>query len=274
MALSADAGDELFGGYNKYSIAIDFLKKINILPGKTKNYAGKVLKYIPDGFLNMFTKSNAILVKKQRITDLMQVDEITTPLIMDRMLSQTYSVKQMDELMVEKINKPESFFNTENNFINSVGQLDSMLAVDFKTYLPDDILAKVDRASMSVSLEGREPLLDHRLIEFVARLPEDFKLKYNSKKYILKEIVHDYVPKELMDRPKMGFGVPVFEWLRNDLKYYADEYMTAKDFAKHGLFKIESVQNIIRSFFNGNKNFDSLFWYLLMFQMWYKKWMD
>ncbi len=274
VALSADAGDELFGGYNKYSITIDFLKKINIFPGKTKNYAGKVLKYMPDGFLNMLTKSTSVLIKKQRIADLMQVDEITTPLIMDRLLSQTYSVSQMDDLMVEKIDTPKSFFNIESNCIKCLGQLDSMLAIDFRTYLPDDILTKVDRASMSVSLEGREPLLDHRLVEFVARLPEDFKLKYNAKKYILKEIVHDYVPKVLMDRPKMGFGVPVFEWLRNDLKYYAEEYMSAEDFAKHELFKIESVQNIIRSFFNGDKNFDSLFWYLLMFQMWYKKWMD
>jgi asparagine synthase (glutamine-hydrolysing) len=140
--------------------------------------------------------------------------------------------------------------------------------------LPDDILVKIDRAGMSASLEGREPLLDHRLIEFAAQLPENLKIKNGSKKYLLKQIVYDYVPKELMDRPKMGFGVPVFDWLRNELKYHVDEYMSKKDFEKHGLFKKEGIEIIMKNFFNGDKNYDSLFWYLLMFQMWYKKWMN
>jgi asparagine synthase (glutamine-hydrolysing) len=148
-----------------------------------------------------------------------------------------------------------------------------MLAVDYKTYLPDDIMLKVDRAGMSVSLEGREPLLDHHLIEFAAQLPENLKIKGSDKKYLLKQIVHDYVPKELMNRPKMGFGVPVYDWLRKDLKYYADEFMCGKDFEKHGLFKKEGIEIIMKSFFTGDKNYDNLFWYLLMFQMWYKKWM-
>ncbi|HUZ60254.1 MAG TPA: asparagine synthase (glutamine-hydrolyzing) [Hanamia sp.] len=271
VALSADAGDEIFGGYNKYPIALDFFKKINQLP--LKRSAGKLLKYIPDSLLNQFTKSDAVSIKKQRISDLLQHTDISTPAIMDQLLSQSYSNNQLQVLFSENIIKAETLFDKLEE-IKSLADLDKMLAIDYKTYLPDDILVKVDRASMSVSLEGREPLLDHRLIEFIAQLPEELKIKNGSKKYLLKQIVHDYVPKELMERPKMGFGVPVFDWLKNDLKYYIDEYMSEKDFEKHGLFKKEEIQNITCLFFKGDKNYNSLFWYLLMFQMWYKKWMD
>lgn len=111
------------------------------------------------------------------------------------------------------------------------------MAIDYKTYLPNDILVKVDRAGMSISLEGREPLLDHRLIEFAAQLPPAFKMNGTNKKLLLKQIVHDYVPKDLMDRPKMGFGVPVFNWLRNDLRFYSKKFMNDAAFEKHGLFK-------------------------------------
>ncbi|HET7119473.1 MAG TPA: asparagine synthase (glutamine-hydrolyzing) [Hanamia sp.] len=272
VALSADAGDEVFGGYKKYSIALDFIKKINRLP--LKNTAGKLLRHIPDSLLNQFTKSDAVSIKKKRVSDLLQHSNITSPLILDHLLSQSYSNEQMQFLFAENIISPESFFNSENCFNNYPGDLHKMMAIDYKTYLPDDILVKIDRAGMSVSLEGREPLLDHRLIEFVAQLPEKFKIKNGDKKYLLKQIVYDYVPKELVDRPKMGFGVPVFDWLRNELKYYVDEYMSKKDFETHGLFKKAGVEIIMKNFFNGNKNYDSLFWYLLMFQMWYKKWMN
>jgi asparagine synthase (glutamine-hydrolysing) len=99
-------------------------------------------------------------------------------------------------------------------------------------------------------------------------------MKGDNKKYLLKDIVHDYVPKEIMERPKMGFGVPVFDWLRNDLKYYTDEFMSEAAFAKHGLFNQNAVNHIMHQFFKGDRNYNSLFWYLLMFQLWYKKWMS
>jgi asparagine synthase (glutamine-hydrolysing) len=271
VALSADGGDEIFGGYKKYPLALDFFKKINRVP--FKNSAGKLLKRIPDILLSQFTNSDAVSIKKQRIVDLLQRDDISTSLIMDMLLSQSYSDNQLQFLFAKNVTRAKSFFDKENE-INSLGDLNKMLAIDYKTYLPDDIMLKVDRAGMSVSLEGREPLLDHRLIEFAAQLPENLKIKGNDKKYLLKQIVHDYVPKELMNRPKMGFGVPVYSWLRKDLKYYADEFMCEKDFEKHGLFKKEGIEIIMKSFFTGDKNYDNLFWYLLMFQMWYKKWME
>ena len=228
VALSADGGDEIFGGYNKYPIALDFLKKANRLP--FKNSAGKLLKYIPDTLLNQFTSSDAVSIKKKRIADLLQDSHISTPVIMDQLLSQTYSNYQLQFLFTENVIRAQTFFDKETE-VNSLNDLDKMLAIDYKTYLPDDIMLKVDRAGMSVSLEGREPLLDHRLIEFAAQLPED-------------------------------------------LKYYTDEFMGEKDFEKHGLFKKEGIETIMKNFFNGDKNYDNLFWYLLIFQMWYKKWME
>ncbi|MBS1734689.1 MAG: asparagine synthase (glutamine-hydrolyzing) [Bacteroidetes bacterium] len=273
VALSADAGDETFAGYNKYPLAMDFLRKINQVPAPLRKPAGKILNFIPNKVLEQISGNTAVAIKKQRLSDLFQQPVVTAPAIMDVLLSQVYTSKQLEDLLYKHVPKPESFFDSENMLNRSLGEIDRMLAVDYKTYMPDDILVKVDRAGMSTSLEGREPLLDHRLIEFAARLPERYKMTNDNKKILLKNIVHDYLPKEMMERPKMGFGVPVFAWLRGDLAYYADEYMNDEAFKKHGLFKMDGVHHIIQQFFKGDRNYNNLFWYLLMFQMWYKKWM-
>lgn len=274
VALSADAGDETFAGYSKYPLAIDFLKKIKLFPSLFRKPAGKLLKHVPDGILMQLTGNNAVSMKKQRLSKLLQHPEISATTIMDNLLSQVYTSDQLKKLLTHDTLQTESFFDSENLLNGSMEQLDKLLAIDYKTYLPNDILVKVDRAGMSISLEGREPLLDHRLIEFAAQLPTTFKMNGTNKKFLLKQIVHDYVPKEMMDRPKMGFGVPVFKWLRNDLRFYSDEFMNDAAFEKHGLFKKEGMHHIINQFYKGDRNYNSLFWYLLMFQMWYKEWMD
>jgi asparagine synthase (glutamine-hydrolysing) len=274
VALSADAGDETFAGYSKYPLALDFLKKMNQFPHMIRKPAAGFLKYVPDALLVKLTGNTAVSIKKQRFSKILQQPTISAPGILDSLLSQIYTGEQLKNLFTKNIDRPESFFDSEKMLDDSMEDLDKLLAIDYKTYMPDDILVKVDRASMSVSLEGREPLLDHRIIEFVAQLPTHLKMNGTDKKYLLKKIVHEYVPKEIMERPKMGFGVPVFDWLRNDLRYYADEYMNDKAFEKHGLFKKEGVQLIMKQFYKGDRNYNSLFWYLLMFQMWYKQWMD
>ncbi len=273
VALSADAGDETFAGYNKYPLALAFLRSMNRFPAGIRKPAGKLLAYLPDLLLQIISGNTAASIKKQRFSKLLQHPVISVSSINDIMLSQVYTSEQLEHLLSVKTLRPESFFSSENMLNKSLGDLDKLLAIDYKTYMPDDILVKVDRAGMSTSLEGREPLLDHRIIEFAAQLPENLKMNGDNKKYLLKQIVHDYVPKEMMERPKMGFGVPVFDWLRNDLRYYAEEYMSDAAFEKHGLFKIEGVKHIKQEFYKGNRSYNSLFWYMLMFQMWYKKWM-
>ena len=125
---------------------------------------------------------------------------------------------------------------------------------------------------MSVSLEGREPFLDHRIIELAARLPYHYKAKHNIGKYILKDIVHEYVPRSLMDRPKMGFSLPIYNWLRTDLGYLLDEYLSDEALKTSGLFNAQYLSIQVEKFKNGKLHHVVLIWYLLMFQMWYKKW--
>lgn len=273
VALSADAGDEIFAGYNKYPLAMDLIKKIDAVPGIFKKPGGKLLNYIPNSLLTKLTGNSSFSIKKKRFSELLQQPKASTATIMDLLLSQVYTNDQMGSMLNSQVDKPYSFFQSENELRNSLGDLDKLLAIDFKTYLPDDILVKVDRAGMTTSLEGREPLLDHRIIEFVAQLPEQMKMKGINKKFLLKEIVHEYVPKEMMERPKMGFGVPVFEWLRGDLKYYADEYLSPAAFKEHGIFNQEAIEHIKQHFYRGDRNYNNLFWYLIVFQMWYNQWM-
>ena len=148
-----------------------------------------------------------------------------------------------------------------------------MMAVDYQTYLLDDILQKVDRACMSVSLEGREPFLDHRIIEWAAQIPDSFKYHHGEKKYILKEIVHQYIPKSFLDRPKMGFAIPIGRWMANELKDKIEDYLDDKRINQQGIFNNDVVSKLKNDFLNGRTELSFKIWYLLMFQMWYDKWM-
>ena len=148
------------------------------------------------------------------------------------------------------------------------------MAVDYQTYLVDDILQKVDRAGMRVSLEGREPFLDHRIIEWAAQLPMEYKYNNGNKKFIIKEIVHKYIPKEIMDRPKMGFGIPIANWLQHDLKPFVDQYFDEAFIIKQNIFNNDEIQRIKKSFYHGKIERAEKIWFLLMFQMWYDRWMN
>jgi asparagine synthase (glutamine-hydrolysing) len=125
---------------------------------------------------------------------------------------------------------------------------------------------------MTASLEGREPFMDQHIIEWAAQLPDNFKYHNGIKKYILKEIVHDYVPKSLMDRPKMGFAIPIADWLRNDLRDLLESYLSEDRIRKEGLLNWDYVAELKTKFIQGRKEYDLKIWYLLMFEMWMEKW--
>jgi asparagine synthase (glutamine-hydrolysing) len=126
---------------------------------------------------------------------------------------------------------------------------------------------------MTASLEGREPFMDQHIIEWAAQIPDEFKYRNGIKKYLLREIVHRYVPKDIMDRPKMGFAIPIAVWLRTELRPMLEEYLSDERIQREGILSPAYVRLLKSDFLNGKKEFDLKIWYLLMFEMWYEEWM-
>jgi asparagine synthase (glutamine-hydrolysing) len=255
VSLSADGGDEIFGGYNKYLTNLEMKSKIfKLLKIFRKNNLDRIAYLlqekgiIKDKFLiNKIAK----LIYEDSIELQKLVPYFTTPVQIQKLIG---DYKKLDTNFDKVIEVNDTAFN-------------KMFAIDYKTYMVDDVLHKVDRATMSVSLEGREPLLDYRIIEFVAQLPDKYKIKDGEKKWLLKQITHKYIPKEIMDRPKMGFGVPIEEWLKNELRYLIENFFEIDSILdKKELIKIKNL------FFQSRVNYQMV-WNILIFQMWWKRWM-
>jgi asparagine synthase (glutamine-hydrolysing) len=154
------------------------------------------------------------------------------------------------------------------------GVVNRLLAIDYKTFLVDNNLVKMDRATMSVSLEGREPMLDHRVIEFLSRLPSTFKIRGGVNKWLLKEVVHRYIPRELMERPKRPFIAPLMVWFREDLREQLRYYLSEKSLAVSGVFAAGPIIQLRDQYLAGRKvNYQKL-WQVLMFQLWYDRWIQ
>ena len=152
--------------------------------------------------------------------------------------------------------------------------LSRLMRVDQKTYLPDAMLTKVDRASMAVSLEVRVPLLDHRVVEYTSGLPDCLKYRNGKGKYLLRKLLARYVPERLFERPKMGFGVPIDKWFRGELKELLLDYLSTERLRKEGLFEPGLVDKKIEEHLSGKVNHQYPLWALLMWEMWRDRWLE
>jgi len=145
-----------------------------------------------------------------------------------------------------------------------------MMLTDQLNYLPDDILTKVDRASMAVGLEARVPLLDHRVVEFAWKLPLHFKIRNGRSKWILRQVLYKYVPPELVERPKKGFSVPIDQWLRGPLREWAEDLLSVRSLEQHGLLSADPIRLKWREHLSGVRNWQYLLWDILAFQDWFR----
>ena len=268
VSLSADGGDEIFAGYGKYTTTKQYFDKFNKISNSIKSLINFGMDNINPKYIPILNKTYNFETRYNKINSILKSKNIIEAM---KYTSEYFTKKERDKLLKHNIDIIKTNFDIEISDVND--EINQMLAIDYKTYMLDDILTKVDRATMSVGLEGREPLLDYRIIEFVSQLPS--KLKYNNgeKKWLLKQITHKYLPKELMDRPKQGFGVPLTEWFRNELKDYFMIYLDEKRIEKEGLFNSKEIIKLRDSYLSGNKENVQKLWFLLMFEMWYEKWM-
>jgi len=267
VALSADAGDEIFAGYERYSDLYNKSLTISKIPESliiTSKLAFSIAsELVPTAFPKLKHKLNG-LSKSLHFDKNTQTASLFTNMssLPDFIISGLLAGKPLNTNGFIQIN-PEGFKN----------EIDLVMALDYMMYLQNDILTKVDRASMSISLESREPLLDHRLIEYVAKLPLEYKFDGKILKRILKDISYSYIPKEMLDRPKAGFSLPINTWLRNDLSYLIDEFLNDKAIKSSGLLNTDYIRKQVELFKVNRLHYNQVIWRLLMFQMWYFKWM-
>lgn len=269
VALSADGGDEIFAGYNRYDFLARYGKKLNRIPKIARRSMVGIMNVVPSNKIPVLKNKYNFHNRYEKMKNVLK-----NPSNKDIMLSisQQFTDQQMTKIMAQDCHSLDSMYMSDELNMDVNSPLAYMMAVDYQTYLPDDIMQKVDRASMTHGLEGREPLLDHRIVEYAAQLPDSFKYHDGVKKRILRDIVHDYIPLELMDRPKMGFAIPIADWMLNDLKDLVHDYVNEKNITEQGLFEWTEVDKLMKAFYGGKKEYEMKIWYLLMFQMWYSKW--
>lgn len=265
VALSADAGDEIFVGYNRYRSLAKHLDTISKIPKSSRKTFSSIIN-----LANLFVPEHKHFTKHQ-------LESFSNVLRQDSKYDAITLIDNIESASgtflkhILKNYTPSSFvdYSAYNDITLNFNRA---MAFDFSMYLQNDILTKVDRASMSVALESREPLLDHRIIEFAATLPLEFKFDGITTKKILKDIVFDYIPKELLDRPKTGFSIPVKHWLKNDLKEVLEDTFDWKRMEAQGILNVDYLKNIYNDFVNNKYDKAELIWRVFQFQMWYNRW--
>ena len=273
VALSGDAGDELFGGYNRYLMARNLWTKMRTLPKFVRQAAARTLGALPPAkWDKVFAAFNPVIPRRLRVTTPGEkVQKLAAVLTMTddhAFFNQLTSHWGSPADVVVNAPEPSTLITDQESWPKVDCFEHWMMAIDAQTYLPDDILVKVDRASMANSLETRMPMLDHRVVELAWRMPLDFKIRNGQGKWLLRQVLNRHVPKELTERPKMGFGIPLDSWLRGSLRDWAENLLDERKLRTGGYFHPEPIRTMWAEHLSGKRNRQFHLWSVLMFQAW------
>lgn len=272
VSLSGDAGDELFAGYNRYVMTANLWGKLNRLPVFLRRMAAASIRGLsPNGWNAMLNPAQHWLPSKLRMANVGEKLHKGVGVLSARSVDDLYlglvTHWEPDGLVIGG-HEPQTYLNGLPLDLDGLSDVQRMMALDAITYLPDDILVKVDRAAMGVSLETRVPFLDHRVVEFAWRLPQHLKMRDGVGKWALRQVLYRHVPKELIERPKMGFGVPIESWLRGPLRDWAENLLDENRLHQEGYLNPAPIRQKWAEHLSGKRNWQHDLWDVLMFQAW------
>ncbi len=273
VSLSGDGGDELFGGYDTYFAGRRIMRRTGWMPRSVRRGLGRAIGAVPpEAWQEAFRALSPVLPGRitrpdtgerlHRLAGAMRLDDLES-------VYRGIVSKWLDPCsVVIGASEPPTAFTDRSRWLAVKDAAQRMMYLDAVTYLPDDILVKVDRASMGVSLEARAPLLDHRVAEFAWRLPLPMKLRGEQGKWLLRQVLYRYVPREMVERPKMGFALPVGEWLRGPLRDWAEALLGEDRMRREGFFRPEPVRRKWLEHLSGERSWQPHLWCVLMFHAW------
>lgn len=273
VALTGDGADELFCGYNRYSRSSRQYDSAKILPMWLRARIASTIQSLPSTFWNKAERLLEPLIPSQYQPLQHKAHRIASILSStDRLGVYAGIISHWTdpERVLIQAREPDTFLNKGLDIDSVLNFLEMMSLQDVLMYLPGDILTKVDRAAMATSLETRAPFLDYRIVEYSLRLPTSFKVYRGRSKYILKDILADYMPRELFERPKRGFSVPVGHWLRGVLREWAEDLLDKDKMKQEGFFEVQAIHQKWEEHKSGKYRWDALLWDVLMFQQWYR----
>lgn len=269
VSLSGDGGDELFAGYNRHMVGPGTWRRVSAMPAGLRRMLGTAVGDIAQTDVDRWSRC---LPKRARVRNLAnKLEKLGSALQAKDSIAfykDLVSHWKNPASAVSGAQELETVLDRHDAMPELPGLREQMMYLDLMSYLPDDILTKVDRASMAVGLEARVPLLDHRLVEFAWRVPSEYRYRDGKGKWLLRQVLDRYVPQEFMDRPKQGFGVPIGDWLRGPLRGWADELLSERRLRHEGFFEPRPIRKMWEEHLSGKRRGDYHLWDVLMFQSW------
>ncbi|WP_419786222.1 asparagine synthase (glutamine-hydrolyzing) [Pseudodesulfovibrio sp.] len=278
VCLTGDGGDETFGGYNRHLWAPALWARLGHLPAPVRSLTAGAMRLLPPGgWDRLFHMADPILPARAKITTpghkAHKLADALSASTREALYKQIVSTWQDPSALLSGITEPQTTLDRPDSWPSLPDYLSWMQYIDTVTYLPGDVLHKVDRATMGVALESRAPFLDHHVLEFAWSLPRHMLVSQNKGKLLLRTLLDRHVPRSLMERPKAGFDVPLDQWLRGPLRNWANELLAPDRLRHQGLLNPEPIARCLADHLSGRRNNQYRLWNLLMLQMWYERWM-